>query len=255
MNAKFTHGYVITARYESTRFPGKILSDFDGTTPLEVVIQRCLLGDLHPLFLAIGDTELNDELALIGSKMGVEVFRGPTQNKLSRWIACAKEKDLTHVTIVEADDIFFDWEQMRESATQLFETESLAVIVPHLRSEAGAGEVGMSCTLSFLQQGMVHFGLEDPNRVVDVVAWTRMAETLGVKSLAANSPFSHLPEVRTTLDYEEDLEILIPVARAIGTSANRTAIENYLQERQDLRGLMLELNKRFVNNKRSAEEQ
>lgn len=252
MIASIPHGYLITARHESSRFPGKLLSDIDGKTPLEVVIERCDVGNLHPLFLAIGETEPNDALALIGSKLGVEVFRGPTKNKLARWIGCANYKNLTHITIIEPDDIYFDWEQMRESARQLLETESTAVVMPHPRSEAGSGEVGLSCTVSFLNQAMNEFGLEDPNCAVDVLDWSQMARALGVRTLVANSPFSHLPEVRTTLDYEEDLEILISVARATGTSASRAAIENYLQERQDLRGTMLELNKKFVDNKMGA---
>jgi len=80
---------IIQARMGSTRFPGKSLAPFAGSTVLQHMLER-LRRVAHPLELVVATSHLeeDDPIAAAGSESGVRVFRGEADDVLARFAAC-----------------------------------------------------------------------------------------------------------------------------------------------------------------------
>jgi spore coat polysaccharide biosynthesis protein SpsF len=80
---------IVQARMGSTRFPGKSLAPFGGSTVLEHMLER-LERVSYPLELVVATsahTE-DDVLADVCTAAGVRVFRGAAEDVLGRFAAC-----------------------------------------------------------------------------------------------------------------------------------------------------------------------
>lgn len=80
---------IIQARMGSTRFPGKSLAPFAGSTVLQHILER-LRRVVNPLELVVATTDLeeDDPIVAAGLESGVRVFRGDAADVLSRFAAC-----------------------------------------------------------------------------------------------------------------------------------------------------------------------
>lgn len=80
---------IVQARMGSTRFPGKTLAPFAGSTVLGHILER--LGRVsHPLDLVVATSDLaeDDAVADACASAGVSVFRGDAEDVLARFVAC-----------------------------------------------------------------------------------------------------------------------------------------------------------------------
>lgn len=94
---------IIQARKDSSRFPNKVLSQLCELTVLEYVIFRtlkCKLIDI--IILATTDRKEDDEIARIGKKWGIEVFRG-SKEPLTRFYEVVRIYKPDHIIRIKAD--------------------------------------------------------------------------------------------------------------------------------------------------------
>ena len=94
---------IIQARKNSLRFKNKVLSRLCELTTLEHVIirtLRCKLVDVT--VIATTERKENDEIAQIGKKWGIEVFRG-SEEPLTRFFEVARIYRPEHVIRIKAD--------------------------------------------------------------------------------------------------------------------------------------------------------
>lgn len=80
---------LVQARMGSTRFPGKSLAPFAGSTVLQHMLER--LGRVaHPLDLVVATSDLDEDDVIVAaaSESGVPVFRGDAADVLARFAAC-----------------------------------------------------------------------------------------------------------------------------------------------------------------------
>lgn len=82
---------IVQARTGSTRFPGKVLAPFAGTTVLGHMLDR-LRRTASPLDLVVATTDLaqDDAVAQACAEAGVSVFRGASDDVLGRFVACVR---------------------------------------------------------------------------------------------------------------------------------------------------------------------
>lgn len=101
---------IIQARMGSTRFPRKMVRPFRGKTGLlEYILKRLTNSNLKvPLILAIPDSIDNDELAEIGTRNQVEVFRGSENDVLDRFISTAAHFNVEQIIRLCPDNPFID---------------------------------------------------------------------------------------------------------------------------------------------------
>lgn len=100
---------IVQARMGSTRFPGKMMSDFLGRPVLEWVLRRCQLAQkATQVVLATSTLDRDTALAELARTLGVEVFRGDEEDVLGRFLGAARQMDATVVARVCADRVVVD---------------------------------------------------------------------------------------------------------------------------------------------------
>ena len=76
----------------STRFPGKILEIVDDTNPsLQYTINQLKESKfLQKIVIATTKNSEDDQIVSFAEKSGIDIFRGDSDNVLSRYYECAK---------------------------------------------------------------------------------------------------------------------------------------------------------------------
>ena len=98
-------GCVIQARMGSTRFPGKVMKIVDGKYPsiYYTINQLKYCKGIDKIIVA---TTLNNEDDIIYNyvnSIGIDVFRGDSDNVLDRYFKCASEFSLSSIIRITAD--------------------------------------------------------------------------------------------------------------------------------------------------------
>ncbi len=101
---------IIQARYNSTRFPGKILKKIKGYSLLEILISRLQKSKLIDKILVATTKEKEDsEIVELCKKMKVSFFRGSSKNVLKRFYDASVIYRPTHIVRITADCPFTDY--------------------------------------------------------------------------------------------------------------------------------------------------
>lgn len=111
---------LVTVRTSSSRLPGKCLLPFGDATVLDHIIRRAVAFGIDPVVCTSTDPS-DDAIEGIALAQGVKCFRGSLQNKLKRWSDCAAHFDLQAFHTVDADDPFFDGDEIKRSMRLLAE--------------------------------------------------------------------------------------------------------------------------------------
>lgn len=96
--------FIIQARMNSTRLPGKILMDLDGEPMLKRQLdrlKRCRTAD--EIVVASTTNADDDAVAALCKREGVSIFRGPENDVLSRYLGAASAAKADLVVRVTAD--------------------------------------------------------------------------------------------------------------------------------------------------------
>ena len=95
---------IIQARMGSTRLPGKVMKQLKGKSVLYHVIQRVKqVKMIDEIVLATTTLDEDDVLAEKAKQYGVCVFRGSSENVLSRYYEAAKERKADVVVRITSD--------------------------------------------------------------------------------------------------------------------------------------------------------
>ena len=105
----------ITVRSNSSRLPSKCFLPFGNEcNVLEHIVRRAKHYKIDPIICT--STHSSDNLIEeLAKREGVKYFRGPLINKLQRWADCAIHFNLKAFHTVDADDPFFDGDEMKRS--------------------------------------------------------------------------------------------------------------------------------------------
>ncbi|MBF0205432.1 MAG: hypothetical protein HQK53_00950, partial [Oligoflexia bacterium] len=118
----------ITVRSTSTRLPGKCFLPFGEVNVLTHVIRRTRHFNIKPIVCTSVDPA-DDKIAQIAKNESVQIYRGPLNNKLRRWANCALQFNIKSFHTIDADDPFFDGEEIKKSI-YILNTESLDMVYP-----------------------------------------------------------------------------------------------------------------------------
>lgn len=101
---------IIQARVGASRLRGKTLLDLCGEPVIAHVIRRVRAAEaVQDVMLAIPETPENDSLAAIGATEGVQVFRGPEDDVLTRYFRAAQLAPEAEVLVrITGEDVFKD---------------------------------------------------------------------------------------------------------------------------------------------------
>jgi len=220
---------LITVRTSSTRLPQKCLLPFGQGNVIEHIIHRSRHYGLRPI-LCTSDDSADDVLEEIATRHDVECFRGSLNNKVRRWRDCCDRFGIDAMHTIDADDPFFDGDQMKESFASLTR-ERCEIVYPTRSSSGGGGSVGYSLSRGVLEKACA-LTWDDQDTEM---AWSVFERIPSLKT----TRLSDLPDweplqIRLTLDYWEDYWLLDTVRRLVGNLATRGQVEALFRRNPDL---------------------
>ena len=114
-------GCIIQARMGSTRLPGKAMLNVEDQKPVLYFvikqIQECKLID--KIIVATTTNEEDNQIANYSKNLGIDFFRGSSENVLDRHYQCAKEYSISTIVRIPSDKPLID-PQIVDSMTKLF---------------------------------------------------------------------------------------------------------------------------------------
>ena len=98
-------GCIIQARMGSSRLPGKVLMKIDEKyTVLEYVVKQISQSKLvNKIIIATTDLGQDDVIQKVANELGIECFRGSSDNVLDRYYECAKKFSLNNILRITSD--------------------------------------------------------------------------------------------------------------------------------------------------------
>ena len=102
-------GVIVQARNSSTRYPRKMLHDFNGKTTIEWVLERCEKVDVDSKILATSIDKDDDVLVDLARKKGWHVVRGSLDDVLERFAQAVREYNLDVVIRITGDCVLTDY--------------------------------------------------------------------------------------------------------------------------------------------------
>lgn len=206
-------GAVIQARVSSTRLPGKILKELpygSGITVLEQVLRRAKKSrSISNVIVATTTEKEDDELVNIAQRQGVEHFRGSKEDVLSRYYFASKENGLEIVVRITSDCPCIDPEVVD------------SVVKKHIDSKADYTSNTLEKTfphgldtevVNFDTLEKVHFEakVDFEREHVCPYIYKSYPQMFKISSVEATARL-HAPDIRITLDTEDDYALLCAV--------------------------------------------
>ena len=218
----------ITVRTSSTRLPKKCLLSFGESTVLNHIIRRTVSYDIEPIVCTSTSKE-DDIIEEIANKEGVKCYRGSLDNKLQRWLDCANHFNIDTFHTIDADDPFFDGDEMISSMKMLQE-EGVDMITPTESSSAGGASVGYSLTTDIVKRAC-----KDLDKDTDTeMMWYYIEKVSDLKTKILSETRKNITKMRLTLDYEEDYWLLASVCRILGNLTSRDEVDQLFLSNPDM---------------------
>ena len=121
---------------------------------------------------------------------------------------------------IDADDPFFDGNEMKDSV-KILQEKGLDMVKPTKSSSAGGASVGYSLTTDIVKRACK--GL-DKNTDTEMM-WYYMEKVPDLKTKVLPETRESITKMRLTLDYEEDYWLLESVRRILGNLASRDEVD------------------------------
>ena len=190
-------GIFISARNKARRLPGKTFHPIKGRSVIEHIIDRVRTAPGADVVVLSTSVHPDDAVLVdVARRNGIEGFQGSEDDKLTRYLDCARRHMIDFAVIVDGDDVFCD-------------PQVIGRIIWEKKSSGGDFII-----VDGLPVGVTGFGV-DVAALAKVVAgkkehdteiWGRyFVDNPAFKSVLLPPPpaWAH-PEWRMTLDYPED---------------------------------------------------
>lgn len=242
---------LITVRTTSSRLKQKCLLPFgDENSVLEHVVSRCYKNGINPIVCTSTDKE-DDIIEDICTKNSINFFRGHPVNKLLRWHDCSEAFKLESFHTVDADDPFFNWEEMHNSMHML--GSGYDFIAPSKYSSSGGASVGYSIKSEILLKALALVSKDTDTEMM----WYLLENINDIKytSLPNSELYDKLNlQIRLTLDYEEDYWLLCSLVRILGNEASYKDVIQFLMKNPDFYKINSFRNDEWKNSQKSKGE-
>jgi len=236
-------GVFIPVRLDSTRLPRKALLEIAGKPALQYLIERLKLAQSPDVIVICTTTDPDDApLQSIADATGVELFRGNKDDLLERFHAAAEHHQVDLIINVDGDDLLVDPEQV-DAVAQLLE-ESRADFVKCEGLPFGAAAIG-------LRAEALASVCARKNQTDTATGWgTFFANdaSLQTQTLVIDDPELRHPEIRMTLDYEEDFQFFQAVFEELARQGKPNRLREALRlitSRPDIQALNSGLDEKY----------
>lgn len=195
---------VIQARMGSTRLPGKVLLEVDGTPLLEYEIRRVKqAARIDGIVVATTTKKEDDAIEALCKHLGVDCFRGPEDDVLERYRLCAEAyPDYSAIVRITGDCPLID-PRVIDEAVDFFEAEELDYASNVLEETFPDG-----MDVEVFTRGALFEAAEKANLLSErehVTPYMRSQAHLKKGNVVAPHDFSHM---RLTVDEPADFEVV-----------------------------------------------
>jgi spore coat polysaccharide biosynthesis protein SpsF len=195
---------------------------------IEHIIRRAKFYNIDPILCTSTDPS-DDVLEEMAKSLGIRFFRGSLNNKLKRWSDCANHFGLENFHTVDADDPFFDGEEMHRSMQVLIDG-GFDIVCPTLSSSSGGASVGYSLTTAIVNRAVESLAAEEDTEMM----WYYLERIADRKITILTEKTADPLLIRLTLDYKEDYWLLRTIQRLVGSISPRSEIDELFYKNPDL---------------------
>jgi spore coat polysaccharide biosynthesis protein SpsF len=235
-------GCLLSVREKATRLPKKVLLDVAGKPLTARLLQRLAMAKgVDQVVLSTSIHPDDEVLAELARFEGFAAYRGSEEDKLDRYYQTALHFGLDAVVIVDGDDPFCFPEAIDLVAGALREGGSDCVYLSGL--PLGAASTGL--TTDALRRVL------DLKDECDTEVWGGYFIGSGrfkSREIRTDDPLLNHPEIRLTLDYKEDYELVTRVVEAFGNRmdfSSRELMDLLIHRQPELAGINAEAQKRY----------
>ena len=240
----------ITVRTGSSRLPKKALLEINGLTTIQHLIRRVLHSKLADLVvLCTTDLPEDDVLCGLAKKEGIEFFRGSVTDKLERWRGAAEKFGVEFFVTADGDDLFCEPELIDLAFLQYKEKKPDFIY--------GDGVAGVDVPCGAFSYAIKAEALKKVCEIKDTsdteMMWVYFKDTgLFNCQILENVPeYYKRPEIRMTLDYQEDFDFFKNVIENLSSKKeyfNLKDILEYLDKNPEVIKMNQDLQNKFRNN-------
>lgn len=199
---------IIQARVGSTRLPGKVLKPLGDEDVLSYDIARCrAIKGVQEVIVATSKLAQDDAIAKWCKEHEVACYRGSEDDVLDRYVQCAKIYKPDYIMRVTSDCPFVDYE-MASEIVALMEKECKDVVL--LEGELPRGLAVEIISYDALLR--IHEMGQEPRHREHVTYYAYEFKEQFTTATYEIPKNRQAPELRITLDTEEDYELLKAVA-------------------------------------------
>ncbi|MBI4160773.1 MAG: hypothetical protein HY506_02590 [Candidatus Yanofskybacteria bacterium] len=215
----------ITVRTTSSRLPSKALLSIRGKRVIEHVIDRTkLVAGTNLIVLCTSTDPSDDILETIAIQTGIKYFRGSLKDKLARWLGAIDRYGVDYFVEVDADDVFCDPGLMDLAIAQMSQKPCDLLRVPPTVI-CGASAMAMSAEAI---RKLCQVKNTDDTEYYDFF-FTNGGVSFNIRDLEVSNRALHRPDIRLTLDYQEDLELFRKIFEEFDTNLNNVPITKIVE--------------------------
>ena len=194
-------GFLITARLKSSRLPLKLLLDLNGRTVIERIIDRAkTVHDISEVVLCTSTNPQDKPLVDIARSNGVYYYNGDEEDVLKRLFDAAIFFNLDYIISITADNPLFSIYHANLIVDTIKRTKCDFVKITGL--PLGAATSGLKVKALKL--------VCEVKKIIDTEIWGPLIDRpdlFAIEHIVVDG-FFNKPDLRLTLDYEEDYELL-----------------------------------------------
>ncbi|MCM3338751.1 glycosyltransferase family protein [Paenibacillus sp. MER TA 81-3] len=235
---------IIQARMGSSRLPGKVLMPLEKHPVLRYVVERCrMVADVDDVIVATSTLPGDDRIADWCVANNVSYFRGSEDDVLARYYECACSFSPDYVIRVTADCPFVDYEMASEIVRTMKRMPSDIVLV---QGELPRGLVVEMISFRALRHIYEH-GHEPRHR--EHVTYYAYESPHDFSATTYDAPANRrYPELRITLDTEEDYALCQAVAEHFNGEVGVSAAEvvSYLNEHPKVAAINAHIEQKLI---------
>jgi spore coat polysaccharide biosynthesis protein SpsF len=199
---------IIQARMGSSRLPGKVLKPLGDSVVLDYDVSRCRqIQNICDVVVATSKLEQDEPIVRWCQENEVSFFRGSEEDVLSRYYECAKTYNPDYVIRVTSDCPFVDYEFANDIIRAMEKKPSDIVLI---EGELPRGLVVEMVSFQALEK-MHRIGKEKRHREHVTYYAYEFPDQFTHTAAVVPDTMRH-PELRITLDTEEDYALLQVVA-------------------------------------------
>lgn len=239
---------IIEARMSSSRFYGKVMKEFSGRTMIDIMTSRLKNSMLVDEVVVATTTNKNDDV-LCGhlDKIGISYYRGSEENVLDRVLKTATRFGADIIVEATADCPLIDPHIVDQSIGYFLKTNSDYVGNTTITNAYPRGQdvqVFTTQTLDLVSKLTHH-----PDDLENVSLYIYNNRELFVCDGLPEPCFNFDREMRLTVDYEVDFEVVCAILGSLGFDCNFRDICDFMESNSDIAETNKNTGVEYINDK------